>query len=171
LGRFTGTAPTETEWQWATETIRKAAEHARQIGVRIAIEPLNRFEMYMVNTVSDGARFVKQVGMDNVGLLVDTHHGNIEELNVAEAWKEISQHIFHIHISENHRGIPGSGHAIPDSIFTAIKEMGYDDWVTIEAFNQAVPGLIPRLHLWRSFAPQDSDIATKGLQFIKSHLQ
>lgn len=170
LGRFSGKAPTKDEWKWSVETIRKAAEHAQEGGVRLALEPINRFEMYIVNTVADGARFVEMVDMPNVGLLVDTHHGNIEEENTAQAWIANAKHIFHVHISENNRGIPGKGQAIPDSIFQALKEIGYDGWLTIEAFNRSVPGLIPRLHLWRQFAEKDEDIAILGNKFIRKHI-
>jgi D-psicose/D-tagatose/L-ribulose 3-epimerase len=171
LGTFSGKAPTEDEWKRSVETIRFAAEYAQQAGVRIALEPINRFEMYIVNTVADGARFVELVDMPNVGLLVDTHHGNIEEDDTAEAWSQIAKHIFHVHISENHRGIPGNGQAISAGIFETLKTIGYDDWLTIEAFNQSVSGLIPRLHLWRKFAQKDEDIAIMGNQFIRSHLK
>jgi D-psicose/D-tagatose/L-ribulose 3-epimerase len=170
LGRFTGKAPTAEEWGWSSETIRQAAEYAESAGVRLALEPINRFEMYIVNTVADGARFVEQVGMKNVGLLVDTHHGNIEENHTAAAWKDVAKHIFHVHISENHRGIPGSGQAIPTEIFSTLHEIGYDGWLNIEAFGENVPGLISRLHLWRPFTPVADDIAIQGFQFIRQHL-
>lgn len=170
LGRFSGQAPTVDEWKWSVETIRTAAEFAQKEGVRLALEPINRFEMYMVNTVAEGARFVEMVDMPNVGLLVDTHHGNIEEENTAQAWIDHAKHIFHVHISENNRGIPGKGQAIPGSIFTALKDSGYDGWLTIEAFNGSVPGLIPRLHLWRKFADKDEDIAIQGNAFIRKHI-
>ncbi|GGG16742.1 sugar phosphate isomerase/epimerase family protein [Paenibacillus abyssi] len=171
LGRFTGQAPTEQEWKWAVETIRSAAEYAQQMGVKIALEPINRFEMYILNTVADGARFCEMVDMPNVGLLVDTHHGNIEESNTAEAWSKHAKHIFHVHISENNRGIPGSGQAISEDVFTTLKEINYDGWLTIEAFNGTVKGLVPRLHLWRKFAERDEDIAILGNQFIRKHLR
>lgn len=171
LGRFSGQAPTEEEWKWSVDTIRSAAEYAQRAGVRLALEAINRFEMYIVNTVADGARFVEMVDMPNVGLLVDTHHGNIEEVDTAQAWSQHAKHIFHVHISENHRGIPGNGQAIPASIFDTLKEIGYDGWLTIEAFNQSVPGLIPRLHLWRQFAEKDEDIAILGNEFIRKHLR
>jgi D-psicose/D-tagatose/L-ribulose 3-epimerase len=170
LGRFSGNAPTDEEWKWSVETIRKAAEYGQQAGVKFALEPINRFEMYILNTIADGARFVERVDMPNVGLLADTHHANIEEVNTAKVWSKYAKHIFHVHISENHRGTPGDGQAIPNEIFIALKEMQYDGWLTIEAFNQSVKGLIPRLHLWRQFAQKDEDIAILGNKFIRQQM-
>jgi D-psicose/D-tagatose/L-ribulose 3-epimerase len=171
LVRFSGQAPTPEEWGHAVETIRKAGEHAAELGIRIALEPLNRFEMYIVNTMADAVRFVQDVGLANVGLLADTHHSNIEEPNTAESWEAAAQHIFHVHISENHRGIPGSGHAIPPEVFRTLRKIGYDDWLTIEAFGQSVPGLMSRLHLWRPYITDDEQAARQGLEFIRKQLQ
>ncbi|MCL6443759.1 MAG: sugar phosphate isomerase/epimerase [Alicyclobacillus sp.] len=171
LGRFTGQAPTRDEWNYAVETIRQAASYAATMSISLALEPLNRFEMYMVNTMSDGALFVEEVGLRNVGLLADTHHGNIEEEDVARAWEKVGNYIYHVHISENHRGIPGSGHAIPLSIFETLQKIRYAGWLTIEAFGNRVPGLISRLHLWRTLAQREEDIARLGIDFIRRNLR
>ena len=170
LGRFTGTAPTESEWQWAQDAIRQAGEYAAEHDVQLALEPLNRFEMYMVNTMADGARFVRGVALDNVGLLADTHHSNIEENDTIAAWQDVVEHIVHVHISENHRGIPGSGHAIPPALFGMLEQQGYTVWLTIEAFGLGVPGLIPRLFLWRMTAPNEDAVAEQGLRFLRERL-
>lgn len=171
LGRFSGAPPTEDEWQWAVDTIRPAAEYAADAGIKLALEPLNRFEMYMVNTVADGARFVRDLGLENVGLLADTHHANIEETDTVKAWAEVAENIFHVHISENHRGIPGSGHAIPQEIFSVLHKAGYNGWLTIEAFSLNVPGLIPMVRLWRSYADSDEELACQGLKYIQENLK
>ncbi|GGG60644.1 sugar phosphate isomerase/epimerase family protein [Paenibacillus radicis (ex Gao et al. 2016)] len=170
LGRFTGQGPQTDEWNYAVETLREAGRFAAELGVRLALEPINRFEMYLVNTLEEGVRFVKQVGLPNVGLLADTHHGNIEELNVPDAWRQAAAHIIHVHISENNRGVPGSGHAVTEEIFDVLKEIGYDGWLTIEAFGQQVPGLISRLHLWRDYSEHPDDAARLGVQHIRKHL-
>jgi D-psicose/D-tagatose/L-ribulose 3-epimerase len=170
LGKFTGAAPRADEWKHAVETIREVAEFAKTYQVRLALEAINRFEMYIVNTVSDGAKFVKDVGLPNVGLLVDTHHSNIEENQTAAAWESVAEHIFHVHISENNRGVPGSGHAVSQDVFELLKRMPYEGWVTIEAFGQTVPGLISRLHLWRSYSQHNDDAARLGIEFIRSQL-
>ncbi|OMF26720.1 hypothetical protein BK133_19965 [Paenibacillus sp. FSL H8-0548] len=170
LGRFSGQGPQPEEWGYAVETLRAAGEFAAKLGIKLALEPINRFEMYLVNTLEDGVRFVEEIGLPNVGLLADTHHGNIEELNVPEAWRRAAKHIVHVHISENNRGVPGSGHAVPKEIFDVLKEVDYEGWLTIEAFGQQVPGLISRLHLWRDYSEHPDDAARLGVQYIRSCL-
>lgn len=167
LGHFTGSGPTEDEWKRAVEVIREAAEHAASMHVDLAVEPLNRFEMFLMNTVRAAARFCRDVDMSNVGLLADTHHSNIEEHRTGKAWAAVSDHIFHVHISENHRGIPGQGQAVRPDVFQSLRENGYDRWMTIESFGLKVPGIISPLHLWRPFFKKEEDVATIGIRHIR----
>lgn len=170
LGRMSGKPPTDDERKWVADTIRDAGQYAAQLGVRLAAEPINRFEMYVVNTLADAAAIIKQVGLPNVGLLADTHHGNIEEKNLPTAWSEVAPLIFHVHISENDRGLPGSGHAIPPEVFKVLRRAKYNGWLTIEAFGLSVPSLVSRLHLWRCYGHNAEQVARLGLKFIRDNL-
>jgi len=167
MGRFSGEPPTADEWKWAVDTLHVVAEYAASLQIRLALEPLNRFESYLVNTLAEGARFCAEVGLPNVGLLADTHHANIEEQRPAEVWQQYCVSIFHVHISENHRGVPGRGHAIGSEIFQALRKSGYDGWLTIEAFSPKVKALVPRLHVWRDFFNREDEVAVEGLQYIR----
>jgi D-psicose/D-tagatose/L-ribulose 3-epimerase len=167
LGRFTGKGPTRDELQRSAEVIRKAAEHAATVHVDLAIEPLNRFEMFLTNTVEAAGLFVNSVGVPNVGILADTHHANIEEDRVAESWRRVRSQINHVHISENNRGIPGRGHACSPEVYQMLRETGYNRWLTLEAFGTSVPGLIQHLHLWRQCFDKEEDVAVFGLKHIR----
>lgn len=169
LGNFSGQPPTRDEWNRSVDVIREVAEYAATMHLKLALEHLNRFESYLVNTIKDGARFCEQVGLPNVGLLADTHHANIEEERPAEAWRKHASWIEHVHISENHRGVPGRGHACGPEIFRSLRESGYDGWLTIEAFGLKVAPLIPRLHLWRPFFEREEDVAVEGLKHIRDN--
>lgn len=171
LGYFSGARPTEQEWKWSIETMRPCFEYAREKGITVAVEPLNRFEAHLLNTIEDSVRYVKEIGLDNVGLLVDTMHANIEELDLAEACRKALPWIKHVHISENDRGTPGTGHACPKEFFDVFKEGGYDGYMTIEAFNLGAPSFTGALHLWRTFAPSDDELAVKGHAFIREMLK
>ena len=170
LGYFSGARPTQQEWDWSIETMRPCFEYAQSKGITVAVEPINRFECYLLNTVADGVRYVKEINLDNVGLLVDTMHSNIEELDMAKSYREALPYIKHVHISENDRGVPGTGHACGKEIFDVFKEGGYDGYLTIEAFNLGAPSLMGALHLWRTFAPSDDDLARNGCKYIRSML-
>jgi len=167
LGYFSGVRPTKQEWDWSVGVMRKACEYALNKGVEIAIEPLNRFEQYILNTVEDGVKYIKQIDMPNAGLLLDTMHMNVEELDIAKALEAGLAYTKHIHISENNRGIPGTGHACGKDVFDVIKASGYDGWLTIEAFNEGAPSMQGPLHLWRTFAPSDDALAVQGLAYMK----
>jgi D-psicose/D-tagatose/L-ribulose 3-epimerase len=167
LRNSTETGPTADEWKRAVEGMRECAEFAQTKGVRLAAEPINRFEMYLLNTVEQAYDLCKEVGADNLGILADTHHSNIEEPDVVESWTRVMDRIYNVHISENNRGIPGSGHAIPPTLFAALKDGGYDGCLTIEAFNANVPETLPLLRLWHPFVENTDDIAIEGLKFIR----
>jgi D-psicose/D-tagatose/L-ribulose 3-epimerase len=170
LNNTTDVGPTQEEWKWAVEGLRECAEEAKSCGVLLAAEPLNRFEMHIVNTISQAYKLCEEVGLDNMGILADTHHGNIEELNIVDSYVEHIDRIFNIHVSENNRGIPGSGHGIPTNLFPALKNCGYKGNLIIEAFNANVKEVLPLLRIWTPFANTEDEIAIKGLQFIKDNL-
>lgn len=168
LGQLSGRPPTADEWRRSVDVIRASAEYAADNNVRLALEPLNRFEMSLVNTVADGARFCLDTGIPNVGLLVDTHHSNIEECDTASAWRAVADRIFYVHISENDRGVPGRGHAVGADVFRVLHEIGYDGWLTIEAFGRQVESLIPRFHVWRDYFDEPKEVPIEGLKFVRT---
>ena len=141
LGIMTGTRRTEEEWQWAVDGLQAAARRAQEVGVTLCLEPLNRFETYFLNTLEDAARLVRDIGAPNVKIHFDTFHANIEERNPPAALRSVAPHIGHVHLSENDRGIPGTGHVDWQGTFLALKEIGYTGWLTIESFGKPEPDL------------------------------
>ena len=170
LGRFTGNGPTVVEKERCVIFLKKIAPYAQKKNITLAGEAINRFETFFVNTIAQGTEIVDATACDNVGLHVDTYHGNFEELDICAAWKAAGKRIRHVHISENTRGIPGTGCAVHPELFEVLKEINYDGWLTIEAFSRAVPALSARLHIWREMASPE-DIAVQGLQYIDGMLQ
>ncbi len=167
LGVMTGRRRTPEEWKWAVEGLQAAAEHARRRNVTLCLEPLNRFETYFLNTLEDAARLVHEVGAPNVKIHFDTFHANIEERHPPEALRSVARELGHVHISENDRGVPGTGHNDWAGVLKALKEIGYDGWLTIESFAQPEPDLAAAAAIWRDLAPSGDDLARSGLQFIK----
>jgi D-psicose/D-tagatose/L-ribulose 3-epimerase len=99
--------------------------------------------------------------------LADTFHSNIEEPRPEETWAQFIDQIYHVHISENDRGIPGRGHATGLEIFRALGQCGYDGWCVIEAFGTKVPEIIARLHIWRPYFKREEEVALHGLAHIR----
>ncbi len=168
LGVMTGSRRTKQEWKWAVKGLRAAAAHAQKRGVCLCIEPLNRFETYFLNTLEDAARMVREVGAPNVKIHFDTFHSNIEEQHPAASLRAVARHLGHVHISENDRGIPGTGHNDWEGVFKALKQTGYDGWLTIESFAQPEPALAAAAAIWRDLAPTGDDLARRGLRFTRS---
>jgi D-psicose/D-tagatose/L-ribulose 3-epimerase len=167
LGEFTGTGPTQEEWHWGAESLRAAAEYGRKLGVGLALEPLNRFEIYFLNSAADASRFAKEIGIPGCGTLYDTFHANIEEKNVAQAIQAAAGTLQHVHISENDRSTPGSGGVNWDATFQALKAVGYDGWLCIEAFGTAMPTLVAPTKIWRKMYQDEDQLARDGLAFMK----
>jgi len=167
LGVMTGTRRTDVEWKWAIDGLAVAARRGEELGVMLAIEPLNRFETYFLNTQVDAARLVRAVGAPNIKVLFDTFHANIEERSPADSVRAIAAELGHVHISENDRGIPGSGHNDWKGVLSALKEIDYKDWLTVESFAQPEPDLAAAAAIWRDLAPSGDELARRGLQFIK----
>ena len=167
LGVMTGRGRTDEEWKWAVEHLQVAADHAQRLGVTLAVEPLNRFETYFLNTQQDAGRLVRDVGAPNVKVHFDTFHANVEEQHPADSVRALGQALGHVHISENDRGIPGSGHIDWRAILAALKDIQYDGWLTIESFAQHEPELAAAAAIWRDLSPSGDELAGRGLRFIK----
>ena len=167
LGHFTGHGRNEDEWLRGVEVLGQAADHAAGLGVSLSIEPLNRFECYFLNLVDDASAFTDAIGRDNVGVLYDTFHSNIEEKDPVEALRRNFAAINHVHISANDRGTPGKDHIPWKETFSALKECGYDGWLTIEAFGRALPDLAAATRVWRDFFPDRKEVYTFGHDFIR----
>jgi D-psicose/D-tagatose/L-ribulose 3-epimerase len=170
LGHFTGAGRTENEWNWGLDSMRATAEYAAQVGVMLGVEPLNRFEVYFLNSQADAAEFCRQVNHPHCRMMYDTFHSNIEEKNIAKAFDAIKDMVCHIHISENDRSTPGAGNIRWDENFDAIKSIGYDGWLVIEAFGLALPELAAATRIWRRMFDSELQLAEEGLKFMKSHV-
>lgn len=168
LGVFSGEPPTEDEKQLAADVLRQAAEEAQKAGVNLAIEYLNRFECYFLTTAADAKALVERVDHPNFKTMWDTFHANIEEKNVATTLLSAAAHIVHVHVSENDRGTPGTGHVDFRSTFQALHKAGYDGWLVIEAFGRALPALAAATKVWRDLFPSAEEVYTQGLRFMKS---
>ncbi len=167
LGVFSGEPPSEDERTNLVAVHKRAAQYAAKRDIKLSIEPLNRFECYVLNTVEDSASIVQRVGAENYGLLYDTFHANIEEKNPVGIIEPNLASINHVHLSENDRGTPGKGHVPWAPTLAALKNGGYDGWCTIEAFGRAMPDLAAATRVWRDFFPEREEVYRFGHDFLR----
>jgi D-psicose/D-tagatose/L-ribulose 3-epimerase len=169
IGVFTGVGPTDDEFKFGVETLRKAGEKAQGRGTRLAVEYLNRFEIYFLTTAAQTKRFVQAVNHPSVRMMYDSFHANIEEKDQAAAVASCKDQMIHVHVSENDRGVPGSGGVNWESFWSGIRSSGYDGYLTIEAFGRALPALAAATRVWRDLFPDALGLCRDGLAFIKKN--
>ncbi len=170
VGYLPGRRRTSDEWKTAIESYQSLGPMLERHGVTLALEPLNRFETYFLNTAADAAALCSQINHPNVGILFDTFHANIEEKNIGEGYRTIGRHLKHVHTCENDRGIPGSGHVEWNDVFTALRDMRYDGWLTIESFGFAMGEISAAAAIWRDIEPTAESIAFEGIEFLKQQM-
>jgi D-psicose/D-tagatose/L-ribulose 3-epimerase len=158
----------QKEWDLAVSEVRSLADYAGEKGIKLAMEPLNRFETDMINIVAQGLDFINQVGRDNVGFHLDTFHMHLEEKSSPAAIRLAGEKIFHFHACENDRGIPGTGQVHWQGIAAALKSTNYQGAVVIESFTSQVKEIARAVNIWREIAPSQDAIAQQGLQFLKT---
>ena len=169
LGEFSGSSANIYEWARCVEAHQHMAERAKPHKLKLSVEPLNRFECYFLNTADDAAKLVREVDANNYGYLYDTFHFNIEEKNPVDAAERTIKDINHVHISENDRGAPGDGHVPFKKTLKALRDGGYDGWLTVEAFGQALPDLAAATKVWRPFFPSESYVVKKAIKTIRKY--
>ncbi len=167
LAVFSGRGPTDDEKKWGADVLRKAAEEAKKAGIMMAIEYLNRFECYFLTTAAQARELVQRVGHPNFRMMYDTFHANIEEKDLAHTIAGVADSFIHVHISENDRGTPGTGHVHWDETFEALRRVHYDGWLVIEAFGRALPALAAATRVWRDLFPSAEEVYTQWLRFMK----
>jgi sugar phosphate isomerase/epimerase len=125
-------APIEQEWEWARDTIRAAAEAGQERGIRIVVEPWNRYETYLINRLDDAVRMADEVGHRNVGVKGDLFHMNIEELSIPDAIRAAGSHLWHLDVADSTRAAPGVGHTDIAAAVRALRDIGFDGILNFE---------------------------------------
>jgi len=166
-GELVGRGPTAEENQWAKEALGAAAEYADTLGINLAVEPLNRFETYFLNSIAQAVQLVDEIGHPRLGLLYDTFHANIEEKDPVAAIGLAGPRIAHFHVSENDRSTPGEGHVPWPETFAALRQTGYDGWLTVEAFGRALPEVAAATCIWRDMLESEEALAESAAKFIR----
>ncbi len=166
-GRFTELPPSSDERAWCAEVLHAAGERAAACGVTLAIEPLNRFESYFLNTAKDCAGLVLAVGHPNVTGALDTHHAHLEESDMLMAIERMGDTLGHVQLSENHRGTPGAGQVDFPAVLDTLDRTGYAGWLVIEAFSRTDPSFGSALRIWRALDGGAEEVLAAGAQLVR----
>lgn len=167
LGVFSGHAATFEEFERARAFHRRIGDYARDRGVTLAVEALNRFECYLINTMETLSAHLEEVDHPAIRGMYDSFHANIEEKDPAASLARALRHVAHVHVCENDRGTPGTGHCDLAGAFRVLKAGGYEGWLTIEAFGRSLPELAAATRVWRDFAPSPDEIWQQGYVTIR----
>ncbi|GJM29545.1 MAG: tagatose 3-epimerase [Cyclobacteriaceae bacterium] len=157
----------QKEWDLAVTNLRKVCQMADLYGQQIALEPLNRFETDLVNTAEDVVRLVRDINHPAAKILLDSFHMSLEEKNLRDAIEAAAQDLIHVQVSENYRGIPGTGQTCWKDIKAGLESIGYQETVCIESFTPEVKELAGAVCIWKKFSKSQDHFAEQGIQFLQ----
>jgi D-psicose/D-tagatose/L-ribulose 3-epimerase len=157
----------KSQWEAVVKNLQELSAYAADRNIKLAIEPLNRYETDFINTCSQVLKLVDDIGNNAAGILLDTYHMNIEEKNSATAIRAAGSRLYHFHACGCDRGTPGNDHIDWKSIVAALKDIKYEGAAVIESFTTDVKVIAKAASIWRKFEPSQDEIAVKGLGFLK----
>jgi len=168
-GYLTGRPRTQEEWDWSVECMREVALYAKdKSDLILGVEPVNRFETHFLNIAEDAVKYCKDVGTGNVKVHLDSYHMMREETNFTKAVEVCGkEYLGYVHTCENNRGIPGTGLVPWKEFFTALKRVGYEGPLTIEAFDPSFEELNKLTATWRYYTETGEELAIQGLRNLK----
>ncbi|GAA3483345.1 sugar phosphate isomerase/epimerase [Streptomyces yanii] len=152
------------------ENLAPVVDHARAAGVRIAVEPLNRYETSLLNTVGQTLDALAGLPEDTIGLALDTYHQNIEERSLPDAVRRAAGRIVHVQVCANDRGTPGADSLDWSGFLAALTTSGYRGPLCIESFTAHNDAIAIAASVWRPLADTQDAIATEGLAFLRRTL-
>ncbi len=165
--RLSTEALRKAEWERSVASLAQLSKIAGEHGIRLGLEPLNRFETDMVCTVEDAKRMLADVGSPHLGIALDSFHMNIEETDFCEAVKQAGEQLVHVQVSDSHRGVPGDGNSDWAGLREGLRAVGYDGKLSIESFTPDASALAEAVCIWRRFTPTQDEFARRGLDFLR----
>jgi D-psicose/D-tagatose/L-ribulose 3-epimerase len=167
LGLLTGVPPTPRERETCAQALREVADYARERRVTLAIEPVNRYETYMFNTIADVLALIEATGARDILVHADTYHMNIEEAGFRQAIEAAGPRLAYIHCSESDRGVPGHGNVHWDEVFAGLAAVSYRGPLVLESFAAINPDLAGATCMWRTPTYTSEQLAQEGLAFLR----
>ena len=154
-------------WKNSSRCLKQVAKYATDNGLTLVLEPINRYESFLINTAGQVKNLIEMVGEPNVKVQLDTFHMSIEEENFHETIVSLGESLKHFHVAENHRGRFGKGTIPWDEVFKALSDIRYKGPIVIESFVPEVEEVAAAACIWRRMSPSADELAGEGLIFIK----
>ncbi|QEU89724.1 sugar phosphate isomerase/epimerase [Streptomyces kanamyceticus] len=167
--RMDGAARSAAYEEWR-EHLAPVVAYAARAGVRIAVEPLNRYETSLLNTVAQTLDALEGLPEEPIGIALDTYHQNIEEHSLPEAVHAAAGRIAHVQVCANDRGAPGADHLDWPGFLRALHEVGYQGPLCIESFTAHNDAIAVAASVWRPLARSQDALATDGIGFLRRTL-
>jgi D-psicose/D-tagatose/L-ribulose 3-epimerase len=170
IGYLPGHRRNHEEWDYALDCLRSLAPALDAHKLSLSLEPVSRSETFFLNNARDARALCEAIGHPRIGVTIDTFHANIEEKNTAQAIRSLGRHLMHIHASENDRGLVGSGQVRFPAIVSALREIGYEGYLTIEGFGYSASEPSAPGFLWADTSVSPEEIAFEGANYLQSLL-
>ena len=168
LGTFTGQPPRKGELVAVSGVLKEAALRAADRGISISVQPVNRFENYLLNTAKQADEMLDRIDEPNVFAHLDTFHMNIEEKGFEEPILLLGDRLRYVHLSESDRGTPGTGNVDWDRLFAALARVGFVERLVLESFVHPSSEMTRLAALWRDVAEDPEEPLREGLPFLRA---
>ena len=171
LGKYQG-PPTTKARDNAVAAIGRLAKAAKEKGILLGLEPVNRYESNLLNTGQQALDFIKDTGSDNVKVHLDIYHMNIEEQDLVSPVIACGDKLGYVHIGASHRGPLGTGNIDFDSFFGALHKINYKGTITFESFSSAVVSkdLSNTLGIWRNLWTDNKSMAKSAREYMEAKI-
>lgn len=168
IGKRSGRPPSAAEHDGIARYLARAAALARARGLRLGIEPCNRYETHLLNTGAEARALIERTGAEGLFIHLDTYHMAIEEESFAAGFAACGPHLGYVHLSEANRGVPGGGTIAWDAVFSGLAASGFAGPATVESFVFVDDDIAAGLALWRPVAANGADVIDRGLPFLRN---
>ena len=171
LGKYLHPATTKSRAN-SIASLKRLAIAAQSKGITIGLEPVNRYESNLINTIDQAVEMIKEIGEPNVKVHIDIYHMNIEEQDLASPIINNAEYIGYVHIGASHRGGLGTGNVDFEELFGALAKINYKGVITFESFSSAVvhPDLSLALAIWRNLWTENKPMALSARKYMVEHI-
>jgi len=167
-GTLTGGPPSEEEMETVVRVLKRVAHHAAIRDLQLGIEPVNRYESYLVNLAEQVGDILKRIDEPNMFAHLDTYHMNIEEKGFYEPIVGLGDKLKYIHLSESDRGTPGTGNVHWNDVFRGLRDIGYDGYLVMESFAAINKDIAGATAIWRDVVGNPETLIRDGLSFLRN---